>query len=127
VEPRLGVEGDRELLAQAVINLLENALRHTPDGTAVRLTARKQGSTACIEVADNGPGVPATELANITKRFARLECSRNTAGHGLGLSLVSAVVELHGGKLVLTDAGPGLCAQMQIPRSNRSSPAARAA
>jgi hypothetical protein len=127
VEPRLGVEGDRELLAQAVINLLENALRHTPDGTAVRLTAREQGSTACIEVADNGPGVPATELANITKRFARLECSRNTAGHGLGLSLVSAVAELHGGKLVLTDAGPGLCAQMQIPRSNRSSPAARAA
>ena len=127
VEPNLIVDGDRELLAQAVINLLENALRHTPPGTAVRMTAKAEASNVRIEVADNGPGVPAAQLQHITRRFARLECSRNTAGHGLGLSLVSAVAQLHDGELVLSDAGPGLCARMRLPRPRRSTPAVPAA
>jgi len=127
IEPNLLVEGDRELLAQAVINLLENALRHTPVGTAVRLIAAAKGRSVRIDVADNGPGVPATELPNITKRFARLERSRKTAGHGLGLSLVNAVAQLHDGKLIMSDAGPGLCARMQLPRPKASPKSARAA
>jgi len=127
IEPNLLVEGDRELLAQAVINLFENALRHTPVGTAVRLIAAAKGRSVRIDVADNGPGVPATELPNITKRFARLERSRKTAGHGLGLSLVNAVAQLHDGKLIMSDAGPGLCARMQLPRPKASPKSARAA
>jgi len=127
IDPNLRLEGDRELLAQAVINLLENALRHTPAGTAVKMDARAKGSSVQIEVTDNGPGVPATELPNIVKRFARLECSRNTAGHGLGLSLVSAVAELHDGKLIMREAAPGLCARMQLPRPKDRPKSARAA
>lgn len=117
IEAALTVEGDRELLAQAMVNLLENAQRHTPDRTSVRMTASAAGTAVCLQVADNGPGVPEADLGRITKRFARLENSRNTAGHGLGLSLVSAVAKLHGGDLILRDAAPGLSATIQIPRT----------
>ncbi len=70
-----------------------------------------------MQVIDNGPGVPKEDLGRITKRFARLESSRNTAGHGLGLSLVSAVAKLHGGRLILRNAEPGLSAVIEIPRT----------
>lgn len=124
IEPGLKADGDRELLAQAVINLLENAERHTPAGTSVRLTATSGSGKVSIEVADDGPGVPAADLRRITKRFARLESSRNTQGHGLGLSLVAAVARLHGGELILKSAGPGLSATVQVPgkRIGRGSP-----
>jgi signal transduction histidine kinase len=69
-----------------------------------------------MQVADNGPGVPKADLGRITKRFARLESSRHTAGHGLGLSLASAVAKLHGGQLVLRNLAPGLSATLEIPR-----------
>jgi signal transduction histidine kinase len=72
-----------------------------------------------MQVDDNGPGVPKRELSRITKRFARLESSRNTAGHGLGLSLVSAVAKLHGGQLILRSEG-GLRATIAIPRTATS-------
>ena len=114
-EPGLKVLGDRELLAQAIVNLLENAQRHTPTGTVVRLTATSCGDLASVQVADNGPGVPNSELGKITKRFARLESSRNTPGHGLGLSLVGAVARLHGGYLVLSNCDPGLSARITVP------------
>jgi signal transduction histidine kinase len=127
IEPDLKVDGDRELLAQAVINLLENAQRHTPAGTAVRLAAKARAKGVSIEVADEGPGVPDADLGRITKRFARLESSRNTAGHGLGLSLVRAVARLHGGELILTNDGPGLRATISVPgkRAARRSRAKR--
>ena len=80
------------------------------------MTGSTRGGVVRIEVADNGPGVPDAELSNVTKRFARLETSRNTTGHGLGLSLVSAVAALHGGRLTLSPAAPGLCARIEIPR-----------
>ena len=116
IEPNLTVEGDRDLLAQAVVNLLENAQLHTPQEAAVRMNVSSSATLVKIEVADNGPGVPETDLPNITKRFSRLEASRNTQGHGLGLSLVSAVAKLHGGELVLSNATPGLHARIEIPR-----------
>jgi signal transduction histidine kinase len=115
IEPNIFVEGDRELLAQALINLLENAQRHTPPETVMRLTAVTAGNSACVSVVDNGPGVPKSALPHITKRFARQENSRNTAGYGLGLSLVDAVAKLHHGRLVLRSAAPGLSATMELP------------
>jgi signal transduction histidine kinase len=114
-EPGLEVVGDRELLAQAAANLLENAQRHTPGGTIVRMTATTCGNVVSVQVADNGPGVPNADLSKVTKRFARLEASRNTPGHGLGLSLVSAVARLHGGHLVLSNCQPGLSARITVP------------
>lgn len=120
IEPGVFVEGDRELLAQAGINLLENAQRHTPEGTVIRLTAVAAGGMAYLAVVDSGPGVPKSDLLRITKRFARLEGSRNTVGYGLGLSLVDAVAKLHSGRLVLTSSGPGLSATMELPLARES-------
>jgi signal transduction histidine kinase len=117
LEPGLSVQGDRELLAQAVVNLLENAQRHTPHGTVVRLTAASAGNGICLQVADNGPGVPKCDLDRVTKRFARLENSRNGPGYGLGLSLVTAVAKLHGGQLILRNLTPGLSATIELPQS----------
>lgn len=115
VEPDLVVDGDRELLAQAAINLLENAQRHTSAGTLIRLTLVSAGNLICLQISDNGPGVPRGDFSRITKRFARLESSRSTSGHGLGLSLVNAVANLHRGRLILSSAEPGLRATIQLP------------
>lgn len=120
IERDLTVEGDRELIAQAIVNLLENAGRHTPQQTLVRFTATAVGNRVCLQVVDSGPGIPRHDMGRVIKRFARLDGSRNTAGHGLGLSLVSAVATLHGGRLILKDAGPGLVAIVDLPRSKDS-------
>lgn len=129
IEPGIETEGERELLAQAIINLLENAKRHTPQGTLVRLTLVRAGRLALVGVTDNGPGVPKADLERVTRRFARLENSRNTAGYGLGLSLVGAVARLHEGRLVLKRLKPGLSAVLELPldfgrmsRSDQASP-----
>ena len=115
IGPGLQVLGDRELLAQSAINLIENAQRHTPLGTLIRLTLAAAGNSVCLQVIDDGPGVAKADLPRIVKRFARLETSRNTAGYGLGLNLVSAVAKLHGGKLVLKNNAPGLSATIELP------------
>ena len=115
IEPGIAVLGDRDLLAQATINLIENAQRHTPAGTVIRLTLVASGDFICLQVVDNGPGVATADLPRIVKRFARLETSRNTAGYGLGLNLVSAVAKLHGGRLILKDNAPGLSATIELP------------
>ena len=117
VEANAELLGDRELLAQAIINLLENAQRHTPVGSIVRLTLVSAGDFLCIRVLDNGPGVLKADLGRITKRFTRLERARSTAGYGLGLSLVTAVARLHQGRLVLRNAEPGLSATIELPRT----------
>lgn len=117
VEPGLSTDGDRELLAQAIMNLIENAQRHTPAGTVIRATMIAAGDTIRIQVADNGPGVPNSDLGRIVKRFARLDTSRNTPGHGLGLNLVRAIARLHGGNLTLESAGDGLYATIELTRS----------
>ena len=105
IEPDLTLFGDAELLAQAGINLIENAQRHTPPGTVIRLTLVEAGDFVCLRVVDNGPGVSQVDLRRIVKRFARLERSRSTTGYGLGLNLVSAVARLHGGRLQLEGCG----------------------
>ena len=120
IEPGLMVDGDRELIAQAVINLVENAQRHTPAGTVIRLTSVSANGSVRVQVADDGPGVPKAELGRVTRRFARLEASRNTAGYGLGLSFVAAVAKLHRGMLMLRRAEPGLSATIDLPRAPAS-------
>jgi signal transduction histidine kinase len=108
--------GDRELIAQAAANLLENAQRHTPVGTLIRLTLTAVGNHLCLQVNDNGPGVSKSDRSRIIKRFQRLDRSRNTPGHGLGLNLVDAVAKIHGGRLIFKDNGPGLVAVIELPR-----------
>lgn len=117
IEPGMMLEGDRELLAQAFINMLENAQRHTREGTVIRLSLVSASQSACFQVRDNGPGVPKADLARITKRFARVESSRKTPGYGLGLSLVQAVAKLHRGRLILRNEKPGFSATLELPRN----------
>ncbi|MBP0462496.1 HAMP domain-containing histidine kinase [Roseomonas sp. PWR1] len=105
---RLDLVGDRELLAQAVGNLIDNALKFTPPGGRVLLSARilaREGVE--VSVADSGPGLPLEDRARAGERFFRADASRGTPGSGLGLSLVRAVAHLHGGDLLLDDAEPG--------------------
>jgi signal transduction histidine kinase len=102
------VDGDRELLTQMLVNLIENALRHAGEKANVGVSATVQGADAVVAVRDNGPGVPKGERARIFDRFYRLEQSRSTPGSGLGLALVAAIARLHGATLSLADAHPGL-------------------
>jgi signal transduction histidine kinase len=111
----LRVRGDPELLAQALVNLIENAQSHTPPGTSIEICAEARNGAVILAVADNGPGVPFEDRERIVERFVRLEGSRSSPGHGLGLNLVSAVAALHGGVLRFADNRPGLRAFLQLP------------
>jgi signal transduction histidine kinase len=102
------VNGDRGLLSQLFVNLVENALHHTPPGTAITLRLSRGSAAVVAEVADDGPGIPADERAKVFRRFYRLERSRTTTGSGLGLSTVAAIVELHHAAIELADNAPGL-------------------
>jgi signal transduction histidine kinase len=106
--------GDQALIQQAIANLLDNAVKFSPPGGTVRLTA-SAGATVDIAVSDEGPGIPAAERARATDRFYRGESARSTPGSGLGLSLGAAVAHLHGGELLLEDAEPGLRAILVLP------------
>ena len=101
------VRANRDFVAQALANVLDNALKYTPAGGAVMLRVRRRASgEAEASVTDTGPGVAAADRARVVERFVRLEHSRNATGSGLGLSLVAAVAEAHSGRLEL-DEGPG--------------------
>ncbi|MEO7276510.1 MAG: HAMP domain-containing sensor histidine kinase [Sphingomicrobium sp.] len=116
IEPGLTLTGDRELIAQAASNIIENAQRHTPQGTLIRLTLVAVDDHICLQVNDDGPGVAKADRSRIVERFQRLDGSRHTPGHGLGLNLVSAVAKIHGGSLIFKDNGPGLVAILELPR-----------
>ncbi|MBO6787089.1 MAG: HAMP domain-containing protein [Rhodospirillales bacterium] len=109
------VRGNPNLISQAVVNLLDNALKYTPKGGTVHVRAGKTGDQPFIEVTDSGPGIPEAERARVLNRFVRLESSRSTPGSGLGLSLVAAVAKLHGAKLTLGDNAPGLQVRLEFP------------
>lgn len=112
----LAVRGHRPLLDQAVVNLIDNAIKYAPEGGRISVTAKPEAEAACIVVADDGPGVPEAARERVLKRFVRLDESRNAPGSGLGLSLVDSVVRLHGGTLALEDNAPGLRVTMRLPR-----------
>jgi signal transduction histidine kinase len=109
--------GDRDLLFQAISNLVDNAIKYTPtDGTVdIRLGEGSLG--ARIEVADSGTGIPVAERERVFERFFRLETHRGSPGSGLGLSLVAAVVALHGGSISLEDNNPGLRVLFDLPQA----------
>jgi signal transduction histidine kinase len=115
--PSVTLSADRDMLFQAVANLLDNALKHTPPGGRIELSLSPNDWGASIVVADDGPGIPADEREKVRERFYRLDPSRGTPGSGLGLSLVEAVVELHRGELRLEDNHPGLRAVVTVPRT----------
>jgi signal transduction histidine kinase len=118
IEPNLKFHGDRRLITQMLVNLVENAIRHSPPGARISLilTHRTSGATAVIT--DTGPGVPEAEREKIFQRFYRLETSRTTSGSGLGLSLVSAIADLHGIRINLADNHPGLRVTLEFPMLN---------
>jgi signal transduction histidine kinase len=118
------LRGDRELLTQMVINLVENAARHTPAGTAVRVSIGRADGRVTLDVADNGPGIPAADHEMVLRRFTRREASRSTAGHGLGLALVSAIARLHDGTVELADNHPGLIVRVILPAPEQPTPVA---
>ncbi|SDM70238.1 Signal transduction histidine kinase [Oryzisolibacter propanilivorax] len=111
-EPAL-VHGDADLLASAVANLVDNALKHSGPGARVELTVRQAGTHLQLAVCDNGPGVPAHELQRLGLRFHRLNAA--VPGQGLGLASVRAIAALHGGTLQLQPGTPGLCALLDLP------------
>ena len=121
----LSVRGNREFIAQALANILDNAVKYTPAGGAIMLRVRRRSSGEVeFSVTDTGPGVPDGDRERVIQRFVRLENSRNEPGAGLGLSLVAAVAEAHGGRLELAegpgkvgDRGPGLRVALVLPRA----------
>jgi signal transduction histidine kinase len=119
VAPGVKLNGNRELLGQALVNLVENALKYYEpvEGKAGKITVslRQAEGRVLIEVADNGPGIPAEDRARVVERFVRLEKSRTMPGSGLGLSLVAAVARLHGGEFRVEDNAPGVRAVVDLP------------
>ncbi|MEA2864425.1 MAG: hypothetical protein QOC84_2381 [Bradyrhizobium sp.] len=125
------LHGNRELISQALANLVENAIKYgkplpvaqplsadalaADNGNEILIEARPEGDQVLLSVSDRGPGIPETDRKHAVERFVRLEASRTQPGSGLGLSLASAVATLHGGELRLADAHPGLTATLAIP------------
>src|SRR5689334_1843591 len=120
------VHGNRELISQALANLVENAIKYGKPSAAAQplgvktareivIEARREGDQALLSVTDHGPGIPEADRNHAIERFVRLEASRTMPGSGLGLSLASAVATLHGGELRLGDAHPGLVATLVLP------------
>lgn len=114
-EREVPVTGDRDLLFDAIANLVDNAIKHGRAGGRVNVTCRSTNEGAAIVVSDDGPGIPADQRDHVFKRFYRLEQSRYTPGNGLGLNLVAAVARLHGAVIALHDNAPGLTVQLSFP------------
>src|SRR5438270_12958180 len=129
------LHGNRELISQALANLVENAIKYgkavpsaqplsagavSAEGAEILIEARREGDQVLLSVTDRGPGIPEADRKHAVERFVRLEASRTQPGSGLGLSLASAVATLHGGELRLADAHPGLTATLAIPAADAS-------
>lgn len=121
LEEPLPMVGSRELVSQALGNLLDNAIKYVrsgeqpPDPARIAVAARREGDDIVVSVADNGPGIPVEDRERVLRRFVRLEKSRSQSGSGLGLALVDAVTKLHHGVISLDDAGPGLVVTLRFP------------
>jgi signal transduction histidine kinase len=114
----IAIEGNRSLIAQALANLVDNAIKYTPEGGKVTIRIASGADGVDLSVADSGPGIPAEDRVRVVERFVRLEASRNSPGTGLGLSLVAAVAHFHNAQLVLEDNVPtGLKAILHFPRA----------
>ena len=109
------VQGDRDLLFDAISNLIDNAIKHGGDHGVVTAAVRREPGHSVLSIIDNGPGIPAKERGHVFKRFYRLEHSRNTPGNGLGLNFVSAIANLHDVHIEMTDNSPGLKIELWFP------------
>ncbi|MDH5258441.1 MAG: HAMP domain-containing histidine kinase [Gammaproteobacteria bacterium] len=116
---KIAVYGSRSSLIQAVNNLLENAIKYTPEGGKVKLEVRISNNRPSIIVSDTGPGIPKKDRQRVLERFQRLDSARSKSGSGLGLSLVNAVVKLHNAKLILSDNNPGLKVEIKFPDAEK--------
>jgi signal transduction histidine kinase len=108
IDPDVTLTGDKELLTQLAFNLLDNAILHSPGNTQIAVSLRSSGTQTEFIVADNGSGIAEEYRLKVFQRFYRLEQSRTTPGNGLGLSIVAAIADLHGGTIALADNNPGL-------------------
>jgi signal transduction histidine kinase len=115
------VQGNRQLLAQSVVNLLENAIKYVPEGGKIEAGVRGGNDSVTLTVADNGPGIPESDRSRILQPFVRLERDRDQVGSGLGLSLVAAVMRLHRATIELLDNHPGLLVRCVLPVGNQPS------
>lgn len=118
ITPGVRIPGQRELLAQMLANLLDNAIKYNATGGLIEVTLTADEASVRLAVCDNGSGIPPEHRERVLERFARLDSARATPGNGLGLALVKAVAQVHGAKLVLSDARPGLCATLDFPTSS---------
>lgn len=109
------VRGNRQLFAQALVNLLENSFKYVPQGGHIQVRVTHEQDAVVLEVADDGPGIPASQRAEMLKPFVRLQRDREQLGSGLGLSLVAAVMRMHRATLELLDNKPGLLVRCRIP------------
>ena len=116
-DQRVLVTGDRDLLFDALANLVDNAIKHGREAGRVTVDVRQSDAGAAIAVSDEGPGIPDDEIRNVFKRFYRLERSRQAPGNGLGLSLVAAVARLHGAQIEMLNDAPGLTIELRFPAS----------
>jgi signal transduction histidine kinase len=114
VAENVSITGDRHLLAQALTNLIDNAIKYAAGGDAIRIGVEAEEGAARLVVEDGGPGIPEPDRKRVLERFVRLDSSRNQPGTGLGLAFVKAVAELHHARLSLEDAGPGLRATLHF-------------
>jgi len=117
--PPARIRGDRELLIQLFANLIENAVRHCPAAVQIRMQLESTADAFVASVCDDGPGIPEEEHGNVFRRFYRLEKDRSSDGHGLGLSLVAAIADLHGATIGLRDNNPGLRVDVSFPKPTR--------
>ena len=124
IDPGVSTRGDRDLLVQLCANLLENAIRHCPPGARIEVSAVNRDGWVEVSVSDNGPGIPAEMRDKVLQRFVRLENSRTTPGYGLGLSLATAIANLHDAPLSIMDNSPGLRVSVRLiarPKAPRAS------
>jgi signal transduction histidine kinase len=115
IPPSLMVLGDADLLFQLFANLLDNAIKFSPSHATVRLEASSHPQQVSVVIADQGPGVAPAEKEKLFQHFYRGDASRTAPGHGLGLSLVKAIITQHRGQILLEDATPGLRVQVHLP------------
>ena len=110
------MHGDRDLLLEAIANLVDNAVKFTPEGGRVELALINRDGECGVRISDTGPGISEDEREIVLRRFYRSDRSRQTQGVGLGLSLVAAIVKLHGFRLTMT-AGPHCTVEITCPRA----------
>ena len=111
----LHLQGHRNLLFQALINLLDNAIKYGPEQGEIRVRVRQHGASISIEIVDQGPGIPLPERERVFERLYRLDRARSTPGLGLGLSLVRAIAQVHGGSVGVLDSAAGTRVEMRLP------------